>query len=113
MSLAFRLGENYIFLHPQETKFLRMPSEKVQHTEQTKEIIADQKDLVLFNDDHNTFDFVIKSLVEICHHDAEQAEQCALITHLKGKCTISMGTWYELQPQHDQLSMRGLTVSIT
>ncbi|MBE0661999.1 MAG: ATP-dependent Clp protease adaptor ClpS [Bacteroidales bacterium] len=90
-----------------------MSSENPQHTGQTKEIKSDQKDLILFNDDHNTFDFVIKSLVDICRHDAEQAEQCALITHLKGKCTISMGTWYELKPQHDQLSLRGLTVSIT
>lgn len=113
MPLASGLRGNYIFLHSQETKFLSMTSEKVQHTGQTKETLADQKDLILYNDDHNTFDFVIKSLVEICHHDAEQAEQCALITHLKGKCTISIGTWYELKPQQEQLSIRGLTVSIT
>jgi ATP-dependent Clp protease adaptor protein ClpS len=90
-----------------------MMSEKPQHTGQVKKIKADLKDLVLFNDDHNTFDFVIKSLVDICRHDAEQAEQCALITHLKGKCTVNFGSWYELKPQHDQLSMRGLSVSIT
>lgn len=82
-------------------------------TRQAKDIIADIKDLVLFNDDHNTFEFVIKSLIDICGHEPEQAEQCALITHLKGKCAINNGTWYELKPQHDQLSMRGLTVSIT
>ncbi len=90
-----------------------MPLEKQQNTLQTNEIKADLKDLVLFNDDHNTFDFVIKSLIEVCKHDTEQAEQCALITHLKGKCAINNGTWYELKPQYDQLSMRGLTVSIT
>ena len=90
-----------------------MPLEKQQNMLQTNEIKADLKDLVLFNDDHNTFDFVIKSLIEVCKHDTDQAEQCALITHLKGKCTINNGTWYELKPQYDQLSMRGLTVSIT
>ena len=90
-----------------------MPFEKPQYTGQARELQADIKDLILFNDDQNTFDFVIKSLIEVCRHEAEQAEQCALITHLKGKCTINNGTWYQLKPQHDQLSMRGLTVSIT
>lgn len=90
-----------------------MTSEKKQLTPHAKDISTELKDLVLFNDDHNTFDFVIKSLIEVCSHDPEQAEQCALITHLKGKCTINNGSWYELKPQHDQLSVRGLTVSIT
>jgi len=90
-----------------------MSFEKEQHTRQTKEIEAEPKDLILFNDDHNTFEFVIKSLVEVCRHDPEQAEQCTLITHHKGKCTINNGTWYELKPQYDELSIRGLTVSIT
>jgi len=90
-----------------------MSSEKLRPEllEQTK--VADLKDLILFNDDFNTFEFVIKSLMDVCGHDAEQAEQCALIAHFKGKCAVNAGTWSELKPQYDQLIFLGLTVSIT
>jgi ATP-dependent Clp protease adaptor protein ClpS len=47
--------------------------------------------LVIFNDDYNTFDHVIKSLVEVCGHDSVQAEQCAVITHFKGNCEVKCG----------------------
>lgn len=90
-----------------------MSSENPQHIGQEEEVKSALKSLVLFNDDHNTFDYVIKSLIEVCRHETEQAEQCALITHLKGKCTVNEGVWHELKPQHDQLSLRGLSVSIT
>jgi len=90
-----------------------MTAEKTKLTTHAKEITADLKELVLFNDDHNTFEFVIKCLIDVCRHDPEQAEQCALVTHLKGKCTINIGSWRELKQQHDQLTLLGLTVSIT
>ena len=48
--------------------------------------------LVLYNDEHNTFDHVIEMLVSVCGHDATQAEQCALLVHFKGKCTVLSGT---------------------
>lgn len=67
---------------------------------------------MLFNDDVNTFDFVIQSLIEVCHHEPEQAEQCALVAHFKGKCMIKGGGYYELKPYCDEMSLRGLTVSI-
>ncbi|MCK9219201.1 MAG: ATP-dependent Clp protease adaptor ClpS [Bacteroidales bacterium] len=69
-------------------------------------------DLILFNDDVHTFDFVIECLVEICQHEPEQAEQCALITHFKGKCNIKRGDFYELKPLQEEMHLRGLTVSI-
>ena len=68
--------------------------------------------LILFNDDVNTFDFVISSLIEVCNHEPEQAEQCALVAHFKGKCRIRGGDYYELKPLCDEMSLRGLTVSI-
>ena len=49
------------------------------------------KELILYNDDVNTFEFVIESLIEVCGHYPEQAEQCALVAHTKGKCVIKTG----------------------
>ena len=69
-------------------------------------------ELVLHNDDFNTFDFVINSLVEICKHEPEQAEQCAMIVHYKGKCSILTGPDAELEPMAKELNNRGLTASI-
>jgi len=51
----------------------------------------EEKSLLLINDDINTFDYVISSLVEVCGHDTLQAEQCAFLTHHKGGCVIKMG----------------------
>ena len=53
--------------------------------------------IILFNDDVNTFDFVIDSLIEVCDHTAEQAEQCALLVHYKGKCAVKTGEYNELK----------------
>jgi ATP-dependent Clp protease adaptor protein ClpS len=69
--------------------------------------------LVLFNDDHNTFDYVIECLVFICGHTYEQAEQSALIAHTKGKCTINEGTFDELKPIKDALIEAGLSAIIS
>jgi ATP-dependent Clp protease adaptor protein ClpS len=52
-----------------------------------------QNEIVLFNDDVNTFDHVIDSLIEICDHTLEQAEQCAILVHYKGKCTVKTGEY--------------------
>lgn len=68
--------------------------------------------LVLYNDDYNTFDFVIKSLIEVCLHTSEQAEQCATITHYKGKCEIKKGLKTELQPMQIALVRRNLKALI-
>lgn len=68
--------------------------------------------LVLHNDDVNSFDFVIKSLVEVCKHNGEQAEQCAYITHYKGACDIKVGSYDFLSPMRESLRARGLSVTI-
>ena len=69
-------------------------------------------ELVLFNDDVNTFDWVISSLVEVCDHEVLQAEQCALIVHTKGKCCVKKGTYEELEPKCTALLSRGLSAEI-
>ena len=70
------------------------------------------KELILFNDDINSFEFVIESLIDICEHDPMQAEQCAMIAHYKGKCPVKTGSFSELKPKLDEMSRRGLTVTI-
>ncbi len=68
--------------------------------------------LVLWNDDVNTFDYVIESLIEICKHTLEQAEQCTILVHYKGKCTVKTGSLEDLKPMHEKLILRGLTSEI-
>jgi ATP-dependent Clp protease adaptor protein ClpS len=68
--------------------------------------------LVLYNDDVNSFEFVIETLIEVCGHQPEQAEQCALITHTKGKCDIKKGPFSTLKPIKEILILRGLSAVI-
>jgi len=68
--------------------------------------------LILFNDEINTFDHVIKSLVEVCGHDSVQAEQCALIVHLKGSCEIKIGLVEVLQTMCRSLNAKGLNSKV-
>ena len=68
--------------------------------------------VVLFNDNHNTFDHVIDCLISTCGHDALQAEQCAMIVHFKGKCTVKTGSYDELVPIHKSLTEKDLTVEL-
>lgn len=73
---------------------------------------VEQKQIILYNDDVNTFDDVIRWLVEICEHESIQAEQCAYLVHYRGKCSVKTGTWEELQPRAVALLDRGLSVEI-
>lgn len=73
--------------------------------------VATQR-IVLFNDDVNTFDHVIDSLVDICKHEPMQAEQCAFIVHFRGKCDVKEGEYDILEPMCTALLERGLTAEI-
>lgn len=84
--------------------------EKKKSKSKTEE--APNYELVLFNDDVNTFDWVIVSLMEVCEHTLEQAEQCAIITHYKGKCGVKSGSYEELEPRCSSLLQRGLSAEI-
>lgn len=70
------------------------------------------RDLILHNDDVNTFDFVIDTLVEICGHNPLQAEQCAFIVHYNGKCAVKNGSYDDLKPICTALLDKGLTATI-
>jgi ATP-dependent Clp protease adaptor protein ClpS len=73
---------------------------------------VDQCDLIIYNDDVNTFDFVTQSLIKICKHDALQAEQCTMIIHYNGKCSVKRGSFEKLRAMCDALCDRGLSAEI-
>ncbi len=73
---------------------------------------VEQRQLVVYNDDVNTFDDVIRWFMEILDHEPVQAEQCAFIVHYSGKCSVKTGTWEELQPKAVALLDRGLSAKI-
>ncbi len=77
-----------------------------------KEFASHRYALLLHNDDHNLFDFVVVSLVEECGHDCIQAEQCATIAHFKGKCCIKNGEFELLNGMKEQLNRKGLSATI-
>jgi ATP-dependent Clp protease adaptor protein ClpS len=85
---------------------------KIQEDVDVLEKEVNLHEIILFNDDVNTFDFVIECLIEICDHTAEQAEQCALLVHYKGKCAVKTGEYDELKPRCTQLLTRGLSAEI-
>jgi ATP-dependent Clp protease adaptor protein ClpS len=70
------------------------------------------KQLVLYNDDFNTFEFVTESIIKICKHDPIQAEQCTYLVHYKGKCSVKKGSYETLEPMCTALLERGLTAQI-
>lgn len=88
------------------------PQREYQEDVLVLEETAENNKLVLHNDDFNTFDFVIECLIEICRHTPEQAEQCTILVHYKGKCTVKTGGMDVLKPMHEKLISRGLTSEI-
>lgn len=76
-----------------------------------EELLA-QNEIVLFNDDVNTFDHVIETLIYACEHTAEQAEQCSIIVHHNGKCTVKTGLLDDLKPKCTMLLEAGLSAEI-
>jgi len=78
--------------------------EAVEHT--------DLMDLVVFNDDVNTFDHVIDTLIKVCKHTPEQAEQCTLLIHFKGKCAVKSGSFDFLRPMRDAICEAGIDARI-
>ena len=74
--------------------------------------ITDVKDLVVFNDAFNTFEHVIQTLIRVCEHTQEQAEQCTWIIHHKGKCTVKTGAVDVLRPLREAICQEGIDAKI-
>ena len=72
----------------------------------------DSSDLIVYNDDVNTFDHVANILVKVCKHSPEQAEQCTLIIHFKGKCAVKKGSIDELKPRCEAILDTGIQAAI-
>lgn len=68
--------------------------------------------LIVWNDEVNTFEWVIETLVEVCGHSYEQAEQCAYIIHHQGKYAVKKGSYDELKPQCDAITERGINATV-
>jgi ATP-dependent Clp protease adaptor protein ClpS len=84
-------------------------------TREKKKVRAQEvfnNEIVLYNDDVNTFVHVINTLIDVCEHTAEQAEQCAILVHYKGKCTVKTGSMKELVPKCLLLLDAGLSAEI-
>jgi len=91
-----------------------MPLPELEEIELLLEELIDQDalDLIVFNDDVNTFEHVIQVLIKVCKHTHEQAEQCTLIIHYKGKCSVKKGSREELKPMCEAILNAGIQAAI-
>ncbi|MDQ6842856.1 MAG: ATP-dependent Clp protease adaptor ClpS [Bacteroidota bacterium] len=71
-----------------------------------------QCQLIVWNDDVTTFEWVITTLIEVCNHSTEQAEQCAMIIHTKGKYAVKEGSYEVLKPMCDAITERGIGATV-
>ncbi|MTI33343.1 ATP-dependent Clp protease adaptor ClpS [Cytophagales bacterium RKSG123] len=74
--------------------------------------MEDHKDLMVYNDDVNTFDHVIDTLIRVCKHSPEQAEQCTMLIHYRGKCCVKKGPFKELKPMREAICEAGIDARI-
>ena len=88
------------------------PSEETLELVDLQEVLTDKYDLILYNDDVNTFEHVIESLVDICKHEMVQAEQCTWIIHHNGKCAVKRGSYKELEPMTQAFLDRKISAKI-
>jgi len=89
------------------SKETRRKPENREHQE-----VSEENFLVLHNDDVHSFEYVTSVLIEVCDHSFEQASQCTLITHYKGKCDVKKGSLKNLKPLKDALTLRELNATI-
>ena len=86
--------------------------ERILHKDDKLKSGSKSGSLILFNDNINTFDHVIRSLVEVCGHDSVQAEQCTLIVHFKGSCEVKTGQVEVLNAMSRSLNAKGLNSKV-
>jgi len=89
-----------------------MVRQKTHPIRENSDLAATVKELILYNDEVNTFKYVIESLIEVCEHDVYQAETCAYVAHYIGKCPVKSGSFIDLKPKYNEMTRRGLTVDI-
>src|SRR5687767_15964045 len=86
----------------------------IRATEETRLLTSLEEtcSLIVWNDEVNTFEWVIETLVEVCGHSQEQAEQCSYIIHFQGKYAVKIGTYKELKPLCDAITERGIGATV-
>lgn len=88
------------------------PREFEQPYYETGELTLDEQSIVVFNDDVNTFEHVINTLIRVCKHTEEQAEQCTWLVHYKGKCAVKSGVFELLVPMKNAICEAGIDARI-
>lgn len=83
-----------------------------QFEEEVDVIEVEERNLTVFNDDVNTFEHVIQTLIRVCKHSPEQAEQCTLIIHYKGKCRVKQGPMESLRPLKQAICEAGIDARV-
>ena len=86
--------------------------EKISEQHLSETDLMNENEIILYNDDVNTFDHVINTLISVCDHTLEQADQCSLIVHYKGKCSVKTGSYSDLKPMCTELLQAGLSAEI-
>ncbi len=75
-------------------------------------VVTELYDLVVFNDDVNTFEHVIRTLIDVCGHEPHQAEQCTWLIHYKGKCNVKHGSFNEMAEMRNSICDKGLSAEV-
>jgi ATP-dependent Clp protease adaptor protein ClpS len=88
------------------------PVELEEEEASTIALVSNPCNLIVWNDEVNTFEWVIETLMEVCGHAAEQAEQCAMIIHTQGKYAVKNGSYEELKPMCDAITERSIGATI-
>ena len=100
-------------MKPSSTSHPMVELEEVLVEELVEELVdLDSYDLIVYNDEVNTFDHVINILMKVCKHSPEQAEQCTIIIHFKGKCAVKKGGYEELKPFCEAILDAGIQAAI-
>ncbi len=86
--------------------------EKTSESIEVLEKLIKDYEIIIYNDDVNTFDFVIDALIDVCEHEPIQAEQCTMLIHYKGKCAVKTGSYDDLKPRCSKLLEMGLSAEI-
>ena len=111
---------NFATIHERESLFLLLNMARTkteistESLHETDVLTAHEEpcSLIVWNDEVNTFEWVIETLVEICHHSYEQAEQCSYIIHFQGKYAVKQGSYDELKPLCDAITERGINATV-
>ncbi len=116
-----KLTDYQLFIKDNLTKFVQklrqmttLPSPEIDVIEDIREDLSAIKlwELIVFNDDINTFDHVITTLIDVCQHSPEQAEQCTLLIHYKGKCSVKSGDFEELAAMRNEVCRREISAEV-